>query len=110
MAAHDRGTGVQLSGGTASKTALGPLESHIQWVPGAVPPWIKRSEHEVDHSSPSTAEVKNVWGMSELPHTSSLTWCLDKNMKNFTNPEQGPVPSSCQHGSDYSGSIKRQIS
>jgi hypothetical protein len=33
----------------------------IQWVPGALFPWVKRLGHEVDRSSPSSAEVKKSW-------------------------------------------------
>jgi hypothetical protein len=32
---------------------------------------VKRPLHEVDHSSPSNAEVKNGGAISPLPHTSS---------------------------------------
>jgi hypothetical protein len=44
---------------TASKLALGPIQSPIQWVSGAISPMIKRPELEADHSTPSNAEVKN---------------------------------------------------
>jgi hypothetical protein len=43
---------------TASRTALGPTQLPIQWVPGALSLGIKRSGREADHSSPSSAEVK----------------------------------------------------
>jgi hypothetical protein len=43
---------------TASRTALGPTQPLIQWVPGALSLGIKRSGREADHSRPYSAEVK----------------------------------------------------
>jgi hypothetical protein len=43
---------------TASRTALGPTQPHIQWVPGALSMGVKRPVRESDHSPPSSAEVK----------------------------------------------------
>jgi hypothetical protein len=37
---------------TTARLALGLVHSSVKCVPGAVSPWLKRSEHEVDHSSP----------------------------------------------------------
>jgi hypothetical protein len=62
----DRGSRVRFRGGglgnflfaTASRTALGPTQSPIQWVPGALSLGVKRPGREADHSSPSTTEVK----------------------------------------------------
>jgi hypothetical protein len=34
---------------------------HIQWVPGALSPGIKRREREANHSRPTSAEVKKTW-------------------------------------------------
>jgi len=45
----------------ASGLALRPTQSPIQWVLEALSPEVKWLRHEVDHSSPSSAEVKNVW-------------------------------------------------
>jgi len=42
----------------ASRTALGPTQPRIQWVPGALSLGVKRLGHEADHSLPSSAEVK----------------------------------------------------
>jgi hypothetical protein len=44
---------------TASRTALGPTQPHIQWVPGALSLGVKRPGRKDDHSSPSSAESKN---------------------------------------------------
>jgi hypothetical protein len=43
---------------TASRPALGPTQPPIRWVPGALSLGVKRPGREVDHSSPSSAEVK----------------------------------------------------
>jgi hypothetical protein len=43
---------------TASRPALGPTQSPIQWVPGALSLGVKRQGREADHSPPSSAEVK----------------------------------------------------
>jgi hypothetical protein len=55
-----------LSFATASRQEL--TQPPIQWVPGALSPRVKRPGDEVDHSPPSTAEIKNV----PLTNTSSL--------------------------------------
>jgi len=49
------------SGTTASRTALGPTQRPMQWVPGALSLGVKRPGRETDHSPPSSAEVKNAW-------------------------------------------------
>jgi hypothetical protein len=43
---------------TASRTALGPTQPPIQWIPGALSLGVKRPGREADHSSPSSAEVR----------------------------------------------------
>jgi hypothetical protein len=43
---------------TASRTALGPTQPPIQWVPGALSLGVKRPGREADPSPPSNAEVK----------------------------------------------------
>jgi hypothetical protein len=43
---------------TVSRTALGPTQPPIQWVPGALYLVVKRPGREADHSPPSSAEVK----------------------------------------------------
>jgi hypothetical protein len=61
----DRGSRIRLPAGagnfsltTASRTALGPTQPPIQWVPGALSLGVKRPGREADHSPPSSAEVK----------------------------------------------------
>jgi hypothetical protein len=41
-----------------SRTALGPSQPSIQWVPGALSLGVKRPGREADHSPPSSNEVK----------------------------------------------------
>jgi hypothetical protein len=43
---------------TVSRTALGPTQSPIQWVLGALSLGVKRSRREADLSPPSSVEVK----------------------------------------------------
>jgi hypothetical protein len=44
---------------TVSRMALGCAQPPIQWVLGAPSLGVKRPGREADHSSPSSAEVKN---------------------------------------------------
>jgi hypothetical protein len=43
---------------TASRTALGPTQPPMQWVPGTLSLGVNRPGREADHSPPSSAEVK----------------------------------------------------
>jgi hypothetical protein len=61
----DRGSRVRFPAGagnfsftTASRTALGPTQLRIQWVPGALSLGVKRPRREADHSPPYSAEVE----------------------------------------------------
>jgi hypothetical protein len=56
---------------TSSRSALGPTQPPIQWVPGAISPGVKRPGREADHSFTSGAEIKNDGAIPPLPHTSS---------------------------------------
>jgi hypothetical protein len=46
---------------------LGATLPRIQWVPGALSPGVKRHGCEADHSPRSSAEVKNVGYILQLP-------------------------------------------
>jgi hypothetical protein len=46
---------------TLFRSALGSTQPPIQWVPGALSPGVKRPGREVDHSHPTSAEVKKIW-------------------------------------------------
>jgi hypothetical protein len=60
------GLGIFLST-TLSRTALGPPQPPIQWIPGALSLRFKRSGREADHSPPSSVEVKNFWNYISTP-------------------------------------------
>jgi hypothetical protein len=58
---------------TASTPALGPTQSPIQWVPGALSPGVKRPEVKDGHSPLPSAEVKNGGAVPPRPHM--FSWC-----------------------------------
>jgi hypothetical protein len=43
------------------------LWSPLQWVLGALSPWIKRPRREADHSPPTSAEVRKTWVYTSTP-------------------------------------------
>jgi hypothetical protein len=55
---------------TVSRLALGPTQPPFKWVPGALSSGVKRQRHDADHSSPSSAEVRN-GGAIFITHISS---------------------------------------
>jgi hypothetical protein len=69
----------------SSIPAVGSTQPHIQWVPGALSPGVKRPEHETDHSPKASTEVKKMWKYTSTPHTPSwLSAYLVKHRDNFT--------------------------
>jgi hypothetical protein len=56
---------------TSSRPVLGPIQTPIQRVPGALSPGVKRQRRDADYSPPFSIEVKNVGAIPPLPHTSS---------------------------------------
>jgi hypothetical protein len=69
-----RGLGIFIFTTAMSRTALGPTQPPIQWVPGALPLGVKRPGREVDHSPPSSAEVKNEWSYTSITPYASMAW------------------------------------
>jgi hypothetical protein len=63
---------------TASRAALVPPKSPIQWIPGALSLGIKRPGCEADHSFRSSAEAKNAWCYTSTPAHVFITWCVIK--------------------------------
>jgi hypothetical protein len=70
---------------TASRTALGPTQPPIQWVPGGLSLGVKRPGREDDHSHPSSAEVKECVELYfHSPNTPSWRGAQLKHRDNFT--------------------------
>jgi len=63
---------------TASRTALGPIQPPIQWIPGALSLWVNRPRREAEHSSPSSAEVKKPWSYTSTLQYAFMAWCSDE--------------------------------
>jgi hypothetical protein len=59
---------------TVSRTALGPIQPRIQWVPGTFSLGVKRPGREADHSPSSRAEVKE-WVQLYLHSPNKPSWC-----------------------------------
>jgi hypothetical protein len=59
---------------TASRTALGPTQPPIQWVPGVLSLEVKRPGREADHSHPSSADVKECVELY-LHSSNTPSWC-----------------------------------
>jgi hypothetical protein len=55
----------------SSRPVLGPTQPPIKWVTGALSPGIKRPGREADHSSPTSAEVKDNGSIYPLSNTFS---------------------------------------
>jgi hypothetical protein len=62
----------------ASRTALGPNQLPIQWVPGANSPGIKRPRREAQHSPPSSVELGMTRIIPPLPQHVFTAWSLVK--------------------------------
>jgi hypothetical protein len=56
---------------TVSRLTLGPTQPPIQWLPGALSPWIKWQGRDANLSPPSSADVKKGGAIPPLPHMSS---------------------------------------
>jgi hypothetical protein len=65
---------------TVSRTALGPTQPPIQWLPGALSLGVKRPGREADNSPQCSAEVKE-WVELYLhsPNYAFMVWCLVKH-------------------------------
>jgi hypothetical protein len=53
------------------KTALGPTQPPIQWIPE-----VKRPGCEADHSLPANAEVKKMWIYTSSAPYAFIAYCL----------------------------------
>jgi hypothetical protein len=61
-----------------TRLVLGPSQPPIQWVPGALSPGVERPVLEVDHSTPTSAEVKNTWFYTSSPPYVFIAKCLNQ--------------------------------
>jgi len=61
-----------------SRSALGPSQSPIQWVPGVLSFGVKRPRREDDHAPPSSREFKNAWSYTYTPQYVFVAWCSVK--------------------------------
>jgi hypothetical protein len=79
---------------TASRTALGPTQPPVQWVPGALSWVVKRPGREADHSPPSSAEVSECADLYlYAPNTSSWRGAQFKKKSTGTAlPSPLPLP------------------
>jgi hypothetical protein len=86
---------------TASRTALGPTQPPIHWVPGALSLVVKRPGREADHSPPSSAEVEEwveiylhspntpSWSDAQLKHRDNFTFTFLTDWRNPPEPPGG---------------------
>jgi hypothetical protein len=69
---YDRGVGVRVPVGSRffsspKRPDRRSTQPPIQWVPGALSPGVKQPEREVDHSPPTSTEVKKMWIYTSTP-------------------------------------------
>jgi hypothetical protein len=73
-----RGLGIFLLD-PVSRPALAPTQHPIQWVSGALSLEVKRPGCEADHSTPSSAEVKEYWSYTATPQYVFMAWYFVKH-------------------------------
>jgi hypothetical protein len=92
-----RGPGIFLFT-TAYRTALGPTQPSIQWVPGALSLGLKQPRREADHSPPFSAEVKEYVDLylhsSNTPPERGADFKNKSTGTNLTSASQ-IVPQTC---------------
>jgi hypothetical protein len=69
---------------TASTPALASIQSPTQCIPRPLSPMVKWTGPGTDHSSPSSAAVKNAWSYASIPQYVFMAWYLVKQRNNFT--------------------------
>jgi hypothetical protein len=66
------------------RMALAPIQCPNQWVPGALPTYVKWPGSEADHSTSFIAEVNYAWSYSSIPTCNLMAWRLIKRRGNIT--------------------------
>jgi hypothetical protein len=69
-----------------SRTALGPTQPRIQWVPRALSLGVKWLGRGAEHLPPSSAEVKYTCSHTSTSQYVFMAWCLVKH-RDFTLPQ-----------------------
>jgi hypothetical protein len=68
----------------ASRPALRPTQSPIQWVTGALSLVVKRPRCEADHSVSFSGKVENAWSCTSTHPYVFMAWYLVKHRNKFT--------------------------
>jgi hypothetical protein len=67
-----------------SSPALGPTQPTVQWVQWDISPGVKTPGREADHSSPSSAKVKNCEVIPPFPSHVFMVSCLINSVQRHT--------------------------
>jgi len=69
------------------RLTLGPTQTPIQWVPGALSLGVKLLGREADNLPPSSADIKNAWTCTSTPpispHVVVLSWIKHRDNSYF---------------------------
>jgi hypothetical protein len=71
---------------TGSRPSVRPAQPPSQWVPGAIPPAVKRPGREAVHPTPSNAVVKNAWSYTSIFLYVFMAWYSVKHTDSFALP------------------------
>jgi hypothetical protein len=95
-----RGLGIFLST-TAARTALAPIQTPIQWVPGSLSLGIKRPGREADHSPLSSVEVKEcveMWRGAAFKKVQGQLYLYPKRLLTYRKKKVGRPLKRLQDG------------
>jgi hypothetical protein len=76
----------KITDSTASRTALGPTQPPIQWVPGALTLGVKRPGVKLTIHLHLVPRSRMRGAIPPLPQYVFMAWCLVKHRDNFTFP------------------------
>jgi hypothetical protein len=63
---------------TTYRPSLESTKPPTPWIPGSLSLGVKRQDREAEHSSSSSAEVKNLWSYQFAPPIRPMAWCSFK--------------------------------